>query len=577
MTSSDHQRFARIALALVLLPLAVAGFSLVFAVGTSYVAGSDQGLIELRTSDVGRHAVLVGPYARNGWNHPGPALFYTLALPYLLAGSHSIGLGLGALLINALAIVGIAVVVRRRGGLPLVLVTLLGCALLMRSLGQQFLRDPWNPYITVLPFGLLVFLTWAMTCGEAWALPVGVGVASFCVQSHVGYAPIAIPLLVWGATWLALTCRRRDEADKEHKKRTRDLTRAAFVAAVVLVILWTLPVIQQLTDSPGNLSEVVRDFTHARGLKHSLGDGYRIVTGQFGFAPQWLTGQVELDPFSGQPLLMYSAPPPVLFVPFGLATWMFWRWRLSEAIRLVATLILTMALGVFAVSRVIGPAYAYRLRWTWFLAMVAFIVVAWAGWVLIARGATTNGSMRLLVAVALAALAVLGALNSISAVRTAPPQERISSAVHALGPEVQRALPTARGDVLVRSTSSEGDVYMSGLELYLESRGTAARVDRSRRLEYGNHRVHQPDAPLRAVLTIAAEQDFDRISRQPESHLVGYWGTRTRETRARVVKRRADLVAAYQSGTIGFDAFKQKLSLLQPGSAVGVFIESAGA
>ena len=90
----------RAALALVLLPLAVSALALVLDAGTSYIAGSDQGLIELQTSDVGRHPVLVGPYARNGWNHPGPALFYALSVPYRLAGSHSIGLGLGALLIK---------------------------------------------------------------------------------------------------------------------------------------------------------------------------------------------------------------------------------------------------------------------------------------------------------------------------------------------------------------------------------------------------------------------------------------------------------------------------------------------
>jgi hypothetical protein len=306
-------------LALVLLPLAVSACALVFDVGTSYIAGSDQGLIELRTSDVGRHAVLVGPYARNGWNHPGPALFYALAVPYRLAGSHSIGLGLGALLINGLAISGMAIVVRRRGGLPLLLLTLVGCAVLMRSLGAAFLRDPWNPYITVLPFGLLVLVTWAMTCGEAWALPVGVGVASFCVQTHVGYAPIAIPLLVWGATWLVLTRRRRGDADEYHEKRRRDLVRAAAVAAAVLVVMWLPAAIQQLTESPGNLTEVVEDFTGASGLKHSIADGYRVVGGQFGLVPQWLTGRVELDPFSGQPLLLDSAPPPVLLIPFGVA------------------------------------------------------------------------------------------------------------------------------------------------------------------------------------------------------------------------------------------------------------------
>ena len=197
-------RLVAVAIGVSLLPLVVSAIALVVKVGSDYAAGSDIGLTELRTLDVGRHPVLLGPYSRDGWNHPGPALFYALALPYRLAGSHSVGLAVGALLINALAITGIALVARRVAGLPCMLVTLVGCAVLMRSLGPVFLRNPWNPYVAVLPFGLLVYLTWAMTCGEAWALPIGVGVASFCVQTHVGYAPLAAPLLVWGAASLVV-------------------------------------------------------------------------------------------------------------------------------------------------------------------------------------------------------------------------------------------------------------------------------------------------------------------------------------------------------------------------------------
>jgi hypothetical protein len=561
-------------LALVLLPLAVSALALVLDAGTSYIAGSDQGLIELQTSDVGRHPVLVGPYARDGWNHPGPALFYALAVPYRLAGSHSIGLGLGALLINGLAISGMAVVVRRRGGLPLMLLTLAGCAVLMRSLGSAFLRDPWNPYITVLPFGLLVLVTWGMTCGEAWALPVGVGVASFCVQTHVGYAPIAIPLLVWGATWLVLTRRRRGDADEDHEKRRRDLVRAAAVAAAVLVVMWLPAAIQQLTESPGNLTEVVEDFTGANGLKHSIADGYRVVAGQFGLVPQWVTGRVEVDPFSGQPLLLYSAPPPLLLIPFGVAAVAFWRWRLSEGSRLVATLTLTLALGVFAVSRVTGPAYEYRLRWTWFLATLAMVVVAWAALTLVLKQARTTGSMRWLLTMPIGALVVLVGVNSVSAARAGQPQRDISSAVHMLGPAVEAALPEGRGDVVVRTSAFEADVYTSALVLYLESRGTAVRVDRRREDEYGAHRVHARDERQRALLIVAADQSFDEISTQPDLRLVAYWGTRDRAARAGIVNRQADLRMAYENGTVDFDAFKRQLSSLHLGPAVGVFIAS---
>src|SRR5690242_12647411 len=59
---------------------------------TWYPAG-DWAMIELRTLDVGTgHTPLVGPYSRYSWNHPGPLLFWLLAIPYRLTGSNPSGL-----------------------------------------------------------------------------------------------------------------------------------------------------------------------------------------------------------------------------------------------------------------------------------------------------------------------------------------------------------------------------------------------------------------------------------------------------------------------------------------------------
>jgi len=565
-------RFAAFALGVSLLPLVVSAVAVVVKFGGHYAAGSDIGLTELRTFDVGRHPVLLGPYSRDGWNHPGPALFYALALPYRLTGSNSIGLALGALSINGLAIAGIAVVARRVAGFPCMLVSLVGCAVLLRSLGPAFVRDPWNPYITVLPFGLLVFLTWAMTCGQAWALPIGAGVASFCVQTHIGYAPIAIPLLVWGAISLIMhIVRRRGDSVDDRKRRSGALIRAGVVAAAVLVVMWLPAMIQQFLDSPGNLSEIVRYFNDPKDPTHSFAEGYRAVSGQFELTPQWLTGHLDVIPFTGEPYLLYSAPLPLLLIPLGLALLAFWRWRYSDANRLGAVLLLTLALGVFSITRIIGPAYAYRLRWTWFLGAFAFILVLWAARTLISRRTLAIGGQRLLVAVPVSALIVLSGVNAVSATRAGTPKDDISSALEKLGPAVVAALPKGRGDVLVRSTPA-GAGYEPGVVRYLERRGIAVRVDRSVEDAYGTHRVHQPDAPLRAGFTIAAHEDFDEVVAAPFFRLVAYWGKRTPGERKTILMRRAELQAAYEAGSLSLDALADRQAALSLGSAVGVFM-----
>jgi hypothetical protein len=565
-------RFAAIALGVSLLPLVVSAVALVVKVEGDYAAGSDIGLTELHTFDVGRHPVLLGPYSRDGWNHPGPALFYALALPYRLTGSRSIGLVLGALLINGLAIAGIALVARRVAGFPCMLLTLVGCAVLLRSLGPNFLRDPWNPYITVLPFGLLVFLTWAMTCAQAWALPIGAGVASFCVQTHIGYAPIAVPLLIGGAiSLIVLTARRHGDAIDERTRRSRALIRAGVIAAAVLIVMWLPAIIQQFLDTPGNLTEVVQYFNDPKDPTHSFAEGYRAVSGQFELTPQWITGHIAVSPLTGEPYLLYSAPLPVLLIPLGLALLAFWHWRYSDANRLGAVLLMTMVLGVFSITRIIGPAYAYRLRWTWILGAVALIMVLWAAWTLISRRTLTpDVSQRVLVAVALSALIVLSGVNAVSATRPGAPNWDISPAMKELGPAVEAELPSGRGDVLVLSTPA-GAGYQPGLVRYFERRGIAIRVDRSVEDAYGTHRVHRPDAPLRAAFTIAANEDFDELVTSPHFRLVAYWGTRTPEKRTVILMRRAELQAAYEAGALSLHALADRQAALPLGPTVGVF------
>ena len=89
---------------------------LVRTVLSPWVSFSDWATIELRVRDVGTSSTpLVGPYSRYGWNHPGPLLFYALALPYRLLGREGKGLLFGTFLVNTGALAAIGVVLWRRG------------------------------------------------------------------------------------------------------------------------------------------------------------------------------------------------------------------------------------------------------------------------------------------------------------------------------------------------------------------------------------------------------------------------------------------------------------------------------
>jgi hypothetical protein len=206
------------------------------------------------------------------------------------------------------------------------------------------------------------------------------------------------------------------------------------------------------------------------------------------------------------------------------------------------------------------------------LGTLAFIMVLWAAWTLIARRTRASGAgRRVLLAVTVSMLVVLSGINTVSATLPGAPQDDMSSALNKLGPGIEAALPKARGDVLVQSTPAAYG-YQPGVVRYLERRGVQVRVDRSLEDSYGRHRIHQPDAPLRGAMTIAADEDFDERITSPHLRLVAYWGTRTEDERKTMVMRRTELQAHYEAGTLSLKALLRKQAALPLGSAVGVFM-----
>ena len=68
--------------AVALLPLAVAMVRVLTGTSAGFHATSDNARNELLVRDVSRHPVLLGPFSRNDWSHPGPLFFYLSAIPY---------------------------------------------------------------------------------------------------------------------------------------------------------------------------------------------------------------------------------------------------------------------------------------------------------------------------------------------------------------------------------------------------------------------------------------------------------------------------------------------------------------
>lgn len=538
VATPDRPKHLWLLLCLVVLPMVVSAGLLVFDLGESYRPVADYALIEMQVRDVGREPVLTGLYSRSDWSHPGPAQFFVLAPFYWLTGGASFGLYLGALVVNAGALVGMVLVARRRGGTPLMLITLLAGSLLVRTLGADFVRDPWNCFMTVLPFGLAVFLAWSLTAGEIWALPMAVGVTSYVAQAHVGYLVLAVPLLAFGMLWLGIRVFRSGDAEQ----RTR-LKHASLVAVAVGAVLWLPPLVDLVRNAPSNAGNLTEYFRTTEDEAHTLVDGWNVLSVQFSTLPEWLTWHRTPTSFSGEPPSLYSPQVPWLLALVAAAGAVLVKRRPDTGRQLVATFAVVVGLGILAIARTVGLAFDYRLRWTWIPGMVAFVLVAWGAWSFISNRWDRAG--QVLGPLTIAVVAVVTGLNVASAVRADVPYEVDGEVLAQLMPEVLEAVEGTDGEVLV-TDSLAGSWYARGVVLELERQGFEARVPAERKELFGDSRVVSEATP-QARVHVGVNEELELFGDDPDLRLLSEWRSvsdaELDELDARIAELDADLEA----------------------------------
>ncbi len=496
------------------LPFLASAVALVVGVGGSYAPVSDAALAEMLVRDVGHHPVLLGLYSRDDWSHPGPLLYYLLAPFYWATGGSSIGLNLGALAINGGSVIGMGLIARRRAGNAAMLASFLGSALMMRTLGAEFLHSEWNPFVTTLPFGLLVFLVWSMLAGDRGASPIAVFVASYLAQAHVGYVALAVPLLALGVIGLVVAV-VRDPASGGW----RSLTRTGLVSVAIGGVVWMPTFIDTAFGSPRNLVNIVEWFRTADQGLNSVGGGLRVMSSQFGIWPEWAT-TTRAPGLVGESVYLGSPVAPWVLLAVVVAAVVLWR-RNQAGRALVVAAAATFTLGVVAIARTVGIAFQYRLFWTYIPPLIGFVILALAGWRTIS---TWRGpDVRRPVAVgAGVALLVLTGVNVITATRAGTPHEGDAAAMRALTAPVLDQLDGSDGPVLVSDPLYSGAWYARGLVLQLEKHGIEAVVPPNRTYEAAEHRVYR-GGPLAARLVVVDNAVVPVLQQREDLTLIAEW------------------------------------------------------
>jgi hypothetical protein len=421
-------------------------------------------------------------------------------------------------------------------------------------IGVEVLGDAWNLRITVLPFLLMAYATWSMLSGEWSALPVGTAVASFLVQTHIGFVVTAGPLLAAGVVALVVRAARERRRGGGAAALRRQAGAVALTGAIAAVV-WLPPLVDIAVNAPDNRDRILDYFAHPPEPARSVEDGWKVTTGQFGLRPEWLTGKRPPHIFNGESQYVTESVLPVGLVLVAAAAVALWR-RGQEA-RLLVVLVAAVTVLVFvSIVRTLGNLADYRLRYTWIPPALAAVAVLWAGWLVLAdHRPAADGMLRRVAAVVAGALAVV---VTVSAARAGAPHEDDTEAVDALSTPVLDEVAGRDGVVLLDEVWSVSG-YSRGLVLQLERHGIDVRVTEEHGIYFSPDRVHDGE-PVAEYLMMASDSDIPPLLDDPGLRLVARWSIIDPDEVARLAEEEAELHAAWQAGELDDATYSRLLA-----------------
>ena len=517
----------------------------------------DLAMTELRVRDVGtRHTPLIGLPGRIGsfgaerGSHPGPLSFWLLAPTYRLFGSSAWALFPATAVLHLGAVATSCWLAWRRGRTGVLLGTIAALSLLVLGYGTEFLTQPWNPYMPLLWWFVVLLAVWSVLCRDLVALPVAVFAGSLCAQTHVPYAGLAGGMGALAAAGLVWEARRRppEGIDRRH------LVRWVVLAAVLGAVLWTAPVIDHLTADHSNLSKILDHLAspseepvgRREGVKMVLLhlDPIRFVTQQ-GAATGSLSSSTQVPPGS-------LAPGVILLAVWAAAVAGAWRIRHQVLLRLHAVVGVGLLLAVYSISRIFGELWYYLMTWMWGLTALLVLGVVWTAVEVASARATTGPPPRLLRlgAAGLVALTlVTTVVSAVDAAHAEVPAVPLVRTMAAITPDTVDAL--ADGDQPGRGFDERYLVVWSDT-LYIGAQGVAlvneldrAGFDVGAEEAWGPpvtvHRVRARDEATSFVV-MANGPELERLRSRPEAVEIASFEPRTPAEQDRFARLRAEVL-----------------------------------
>jgi len=535
--------------------------------GPRWFPGGDMAQAELHMRGFLSHPPLVGAAGRivgdtgvQG-SHPGPSLWVAMLPVYLIGGRSSASLMAAVVSVHAASVVAAVWLARRRAGLVFAVLVGFVSLAVIRAAGPDFMIEPWNPWLAVLPFLVFVLLLLDVVAPVEGAgerrrittLVAALVVGSHCVQCHAGYLVLVAAMLAVSAAVLI----------RDLGRRSRPVRHGMGWLMVAGVSMWLPPVIDQIRREPGNVSLLLQHFGSPDEPTIGLRTTARIVAEQFNIVGPWLTGPGSGAPSSG--VMRYPGFVAIL-VLMGWCAWSARRRGDSSMVRAVAVLAGSLLVGIISVSRIFGPFFEYTIRWFWILSGMAVALAVLEMARLRAVTAVLSSSRSRLIALGLVgAVAIAGV--SVSSVQAfskvhlpGPTDSRITGG---LAPQLRDQLDHHKRYLVRFWDPYTLNATGFGVVLQLERDGFSVGVDLQFAAAALPHRV-LPEDQADEVLWVVVGPHIDTVRGDSTLREVAYLDPRTQDDAAR-----ADALID-EVGRLLVEAGRSELvpSLTEPGASL---------
>ena len=549
-----RRRIETAVLALVVgLPILV--LIVVLARRTWYPTG-DLAQAELRMRSLPRHPPLVGAAGRitdaegRQGNHPGPLMFWVTWPFYVVLGRSAWAFEAATAIVNLAWLATATWLVRRRSSVAVTLWFVAVTLVLLGGFGLDGLTQPWNPWVALLPFAVLVLTAWRALDGWRWAPVLAVAAGSYAIQGHAGYAPVALPLVavatlapLW-SWWRNRPARRRSQTvqqrkdleavgaaaavgvdlgvddriirtdvdrpvtdvDNEPDDHATEAGRSSHtpaplfagigLAALVGLAAWSGPFWDAATSHPSNVHKLLDNFGSPTEPPIGMVDGIKTVLRAFAPLGPWVHGGILPSGSVLPGLLLLIAWAAVAAAVMG------GRREHRALVQLDAVLALALLLAVIAVSRIFGVPFLYVYRWITILVALVVFTLGWGIALLLPRPAgvwPTTG--RTVLGAALAGVVLFGTFTSVRVGRQGIPYPYSWRMEQVLAPATAAQLDHGTRYLV----DWQDQVYLGGLGfgliLDLERRGFTVGARPRDEAAVEPHRVFCPGS-YGAVLTV---------------------------------------------------------------------------